>query len=103
MPIELQDVIAELRFDRPFDLIDLHAEGRIGEGTDKHLALGPTEIAALGRGARILREFLRQLREILARLRTLQDALRLGLDRRVLFRIVHRQQNVAHAALFRPA
>ena len=51
------------------------------------------------RGARILRKFLRQFRKILAGLGALEQALRLGLHGRILFRIVDRQQYVAHAAL----
>jgi hypothetical protein len=82
-PRELENVIAELGFDRPFDLIDLHAEGGVRERHHPRLALGPSQIAALWRGARILRELLGQFREILARLGALQRP-PLGLRRRIV-------------------
>ncbi len=70
-PIELQNVISELRFHGAANFIDLHGEGRVGEGSDKNLAIRPAEIAALRRGSRILRKFLRQFRKVLASLRAL--------------------------------
>ena len=97
--LELQNVVAELGLHRPANLALLHAEGGIGERRHIHLALRPAEVAALLRRARILRELLRERREILAALRALQNGFGLGLDRRILLRIGDLQQDVPHAAL----
>ena len=92
-------MIAELRLHRPLDLALLHAEGRIGEGRHVRLAIRPAEIAALLGGARILRELLRELGEILTALGALQDLFGLRLDRGIVLRIRDLQKDVAHAAL----
>ena len=69
---ELQDVDIRTAFSPDFDLVDFMLESHVGERTDKNLAIRPAEIAALVRGARILRKLLRQLRKVFARLSSLQ-------------------------------
>src|SRR6185295_3301142 len=61
--IELDHVIAELRFDRPRDLADFHVEYGVIERLHHPAAREETEIAAFGRGARVLRGLLGKLRE----------------------------------------
>ena len=91
-------MIAELRFNRSADLIDLHAEGRVGEGTQENLAFRPTQIAALRRGSGIPREFLANFAKSSPAC-ALQNTFRLKLYRGIVLRIADRQQDVAHSAL----
>ena len=99
--VELEDVVAELRLHGPADLAFLHAERRIGERRHPGLAVGPAEIPALLRGSRVLREFLGEFGEVLARLGALQNVFGLRLDGGIVFRIGDLQQDVPHAALLR--
>ena len=94
--LELEDVIAELRFHGRGDVADLHREQRVAERTGEILLLHEAELAALARGG-VARIFLRELGEILAGARLGGHAFGL-LERRGIVVAVHRDDDVARAA-----
>ncbi len=93
--LELDQVVTELRFDRPGNVTHVHGEQRVAERARKILLLDETELAAIGGGA-VLGILLRELREVLARARLGQHALGL-LARTGIVVAAHRDQDVPGA------